>query len=99
MKEAQHIFQRLPSTSPANARMTLDAKVQVWRAVKKTLQSDLGAVSDGHIVSGWTHIRRVGRSRPRSCLSRLSRATNSGSSSGETSPQCAVATTPGRCSS
>jgi hypoxanthine-DNA glycosylase len=37
MNEGQHIFQRLPSTSPANARMTLDAKVQAWRAVKKAL--------------------------------------------------------------
>jgi len=38
LTEDRHIFQRLPSTSPANARMTLDAKVQAWRAVKNILK-------------------------------------------------------------
>jgi hypoxanthine-DNA glycosylase len=37
LPSAQHVFKRLPSTSPANAGMSVDAKVRDWSAVRKAL--------------------------------------------------------------
>lgn len=37
LSDARQILQRLPSTSPAHAGMTFDAKVEHWRAVAKAI--------------------------------------------------------------
>jgi len=37
LTDPQHFFTRLPSTSPANAGMTLPVKVEHWRAVANAL--------------------------------------------------------------
>jgi double-stranded uracil-DNA glycosylase len=37
LPEDNHVFARLPSTSPAHAAMRLEAKVRAWSVVKKIL--------------------------------------------------------------
>lgn len=37
LPHARQVFTRLPSTSPAHASMTIEAKVQAWSAVKNAL--------------------------------------------------------------
>jgi hypoxanthine-DNA glycosylase len=37
LPSSQHVFTRLPSTSPAHATMPLDAKVRAWSVVLKAL--------------------------------------------------------------
>jgi hypoxanthine-DNA glycosylase len=41
LADPRHIFIRLPSTSPAHAGMTLDKKVERWRAVASVLSASL----------------------------------------------------------
>jgi len=40
LPEDDHIFTRLPSTSPAHAAMRLEAKVQAWSVLKSSLSAD-----------------------------------------------------------